>query len=143
MTPRDVWVSDVVAVRPSAIAGDGLFAVEDLPMGTLVLRLGGRVVTTAELERLLAVPDGPYVDTITVGDDAHLVLPSGSPAHYGNHSCDPNLALSGRLEIVTRRPVAAGEELTIDYATLSGAPGFSMPCTCGSACCRGVITSGT
>ena len=36
-----------------------------------------------------------------------------------NHACDPNTWLDG-LDLVARRHVAAGEELTVDYATFSG-----------------------
>ena len=61
----------------------------------IVSRLGGRLVTGKQLHQIFIHaaerPDHPYVDTITVGEDLHLVLPPGQPNHYGNHSCDPNL----------------------------------------------------
>jgi hypothetical protein len=41
---------------------------------------------------------------------------------------------------VARRDIAAGEELTNDYATSTRQPGFAMACSCGSARCRGTIT---
>jgi hypothetical protein len=47
----------------------------------------------------------------------------------------------GPYEIAARRPIRAGDELTVDYATHSGAAGFRMPCRCGSAGCRGEVTS--
>jgi len=37
------------------------------------------------------------------------------------------------------RDIAAGEELTIDYALFLGNPGFAMDCRCGTAACRGVV----
>jgi hypothetical protein len=43
--------------------------------------------------------------------------------------------------VVARRDIRAGEELTVDYATSSGAPGFRMTCTCGSPICRNEISS--
>jgi hypothetical protein len=140
----DVWVADPVRVGRSAIEGDGLFATADLPAGTPVARLGGRLVTTAELARLIATADAdpaePYVDSVTVAEDAHLVLPPGTMVHAGNHACDPNLWLDGPDTLVTRRPVAAGEELTVDYATLSGAGGLELTCRCGGPACRGRVT---
>ncbi|HET6950450.1 MAG TPA: SET domain-containing protein [Acidimicrobiales bacterium] len=143
--PREVWVSAAVRVGPSSIAGQGLFATADLAAGARVLGLGGRLVTTAELARLVAEADAdpaaPYVDTITVDDDANLVLPPGTPAHAMNHSCDPNVWLSHRYDLVTRRAVPAGVELTVDYATISGAPGLDLACRCGSAACRGRVSS--
>lgn len=144
--PAAVWVHDGLRVGPSAIAGDGLFAAADLPAGTVVLRLGGQVVPTAELDRRIAAADAdpaaPYVDTVALGPDAHLVLPPGTAAHCGNHSCDPTLAPAGPYELATRRAVAAGTELTVDYARLSG-PGFTLACSCGAAGCRGTITGET
>jgi uncharacterized protein len=42
---------------------------------------------------------------------------------------------------VARRPIAAGEELTIDYALFTASPDWSLsPCRCGLACCRQMIT---
>lgn len=140
MPPRTPWVHEAVVVDDSAIAGLGLFARRALRVGTVVIRVGGRLVGTDELRRLIE-SSGHYVDTLTVLEDVHLVLPAGSTVHYGNHSCDPNLWHVGPYEIATRRPVHAGEELTVDYATQTGAPGFSMPCRCGAAACRGEVRS--
>jgi len=46
----DCWLHPEVEVRPSPIAGDGLFARAPIQAGTAVSRLGGRVVTWPELE---------------------------------------------------------------------------------------------
>ena len=71
------------------------------------------------------------MDTLSIYEDAHLVLPPGTLIHFGNHSCDPNMWHVGPFEIATRRAVDVGEELTIDYGTPSGVAGFSMACSCG------------
>lgn len=143
--PTTVWADDRVVVRSSSIEGRGLFAAEDVREGTVVLRLGGRLVTSVELAELIANancdPDASYVDTITVLEDAHLVLPPATPAHFGNHSCDPNLWHLGFYELTARRNILAAEELTLDYAAGSGAEGFTMTCNCGSGLCRGRVTS--
>ena len=49
--------------------------------------------------------DGAYVDTIAVGDDLHLVLPSDTTAHFGNHACEPSMWPQGAYEFATMRPV--------------------------------------
>jgi hypothetical protein len=143
--PTEVWVHRAMVAGASVIAGRGLFTTVDLTEGDLVYRLGGRIVTTAELAALIvesdADPDRPYVDTITVHNDAHLVMPSGTLVHFANHSCDPNLWHDGPYDVRVRRDIAAGEELTIDYGTNSGAPGFEMICACGAPSCRHRVTS--
>lgn len=143
--PQEPWIDSRLVVRESLIEGSGLFFAEDVPAGTVLIRLGGKLVTSEELEDLIATadadPSAPYIDTITVYEDAHLVLPSGSAIHFGNHSCDPSLWHIGAFELATRRDASAGDEATIDYGTQSGADGFVMTCCCGSANCRGLITS--
>jgi hypothetical protein len=143
--PADVWIHPALRIAPSAIAGQGLVLAEDVAAGAVLLRLGGRLVDSERLAQLIAAanadPTVPYVDTITVDEDSHLVLPSGSPAHFGNHSCDPNTWHVGPYTLAARRVMGAGDEVTIDYGTSSGASGFRMACTCRSALCRGVVTS--
>jgi uncharacterized protein len=56
-----------------------------------------------------------------------------------NHSCEPNVGIQGQIVFVAMRDVAAGEELSIDYATIDhDTP--PMECRCGTAGCRGVVT---
>jgi SET domain-containing protein len=135
----DCWLHPDVVVGPSPIAGRGLFATAPIAAGTVVSRLGGRLVSTGRLRELLATAE-EYVDTIAVAGDLHLVLPPRRPNGYGNHGCEPNLWWVGPYELAARRDIAAGEELTNDYATSTGEPDFGMPCSCGSALCRGRVT---
>lgn len=141
----DVWLDERLAPARSSIEGQGLFFTADIPAGTKVITLGGRLVSTDELQHLIAEsdadPESPFIDTITVYTDSHLVLPPKTAVHFGNHSCDPNLWHVGPFAVATRRDVEAGEEATIDYGTQSGAPGFAMECRCGTRRCRGLVTS--
>jgi uncharacterized protein len=143
--PVALWTHPPVVARPSGIEGRGLFATEELAADVIVLRLSGRLVSSDELARLIehanADPSHPYVDTLTIDEGTHLVLPPDSLLHFGNHSCDPTMWHVGPYEIATRRIVRTGEELTIDYGTQSGAAGFSMTCRCGAALCRSVVSS--
>ena len=138
------WLHPAVSVGPSPIQGVGLFARDNLSAGTVISRLGGRPVSTAELRDLLARASSSsassYVDTIQVGPDLHLVLPPDTPNGKGNHSCDPNLWWADPYALEARRDIAAGEELTNDYATSTRSPSFVMACSCGSALCRGTVT---
>lgn len=143
--PADVWIDHRLMVRPSDIEGCGLFATEDIAAETVLIRLGGRLVSSVKLAAILARanadPRAPYVDTITVYEDAHLIIPPGRKVHFGNHSCDPNAWHVGPYEIAARRDIRASEEVAVDYGTTSGIPGFSMPCNCQSVLCRHEITS--
>ncbi|AGZ40456.1 SET domain-containing protein [Actinoplanes friuliensis] len=136
----DCWLHSGVEVRDSPIEGRGLFARRPIPAGTVVSRLGGRLVSGPELQRLIEDPDQPYVDTITVSATQHLVLPPRRANGYGNHSCDPNLWWSGPYTLTARHDLSPGVELTNDYGTSTADPAYRMICRCGSALCRGVVT---
>jgi hypothetical protein len=56
-----------------------------------------------------------------------------------NHSCDPNLGWVDHTTLVAIRDVAAGEELTIDYATVIADTAFLLVCHCETYRCRQVI----
>src|SRR5262249_27289046 len=55
-----------------------------------------------------------------------------------DHSCDPSAWLDG-LDVVARRALAAGDAITLDYATFSGPWLKEFACSCGSRECRRVI----
>jgi hypothetical protein len=63
-----------------------------------------------------------------------------------NHSCEPNCgvrenpAVDG-FDFIARRPIAAGEEITFDYATRNYIIEYFPPrCLCGADGCRGTVT---
>jgi uncharacterized protein len=56
-----------------------------------------------------------------------------------NHSCEPNVGFAGNIVLVAMRDVAAGEELTTDYALFDDADD-PMACNCGTPSCRGTIS---
>jgi D-alanine-D-alanine ligase len=74
-------------------------------------------------------------------NDEVLVTWSSDPGQWSpiNHSCDPNAWIEG-LDLVARRPIEAGEEITIEYATFIAGTGDSFDCRCGEDDCRGTIT---
>jgi uncharacterized protein len=140
----DCWLHPGVEVRASPISGQGLFARQPIQAGAIVSRLGGRLVSSSELRALFAAavedPQRPYIDTITVADDVHLVLPPKRPNGCGNHSCDPNLWWIDAYTLAARRHIQPGDELTNDYATSTGVAEFAMDCACGTALCRRTVT---
>jgi uncharacterized protein len=134
----ECWLHPDVEVGPSDVAGRGLFATADLPAGTFVSRLGGTLVDTAELRRLLATSTS-YVDSIVVDDGVHLLLAPGSANRFGNHACDPNLGWVDAYSLATLQDVPAGAELLQDYATSTVEPDFVLRCHCHSYRCRQMV----
>jgi hypothetical protein len=125
-----------VVYRPSRIDGLGLFAGRTLPEGSEVVVYGGRVVKNNELAALVSY------SCIAIDESQSLLQASDDPARLLNHSCDPNLRLAERITAIASRDIAADEELTLDYATLSVPGSWRLDCRCGSAKCRGKISGG-
>ncbi|HUE77905.1 MAG TPA: SET domain-containing protein-lysine N-methyltransferase [Longimicrobiales bacterium] len=114
----------------------------------------------AEGERIAAFEERPHVlvtrsHVETTWDEPHLtwfrryawpltdevwVTWASDPEQWRpvNHSCDPSAWLEG-LDVVARRDIADGEEITLDYATFCNEVMPPFECHCGSAECRGVI----
>jgi len=63
---------------------------------------------------------------------------SADPMRYTNHSCRPNARLDirqGRVEFYSLRPIAVGEEITVDYGETHHQG--RLACRCGAAGCIG------
>jgi hypothetical protein len=69
------------------------------------------------------------------------VIRTEAPGAFGpvNHSCEPNLGWSDDVTLTAARDIAAGEELTCDYATGSADPDLVLMCHCETYRCRQVI----
>jgi len=72
--------------------------------------------------------------------DEVFVSWSPDPEHWKpiNHSCDPNAWVEG-LDMVARRDICAGEEITMDYATFYNEKMDDFVCHCGADECRGIV----
>lgn len=144
MKPGDVlipWVDPRLTAQPSLLGGRGLFADAPILAGEALLRWGGVVYTLADLRAGKANPE-----TIAVLDrDLYLADPADAvleDEYFLNHSCDPNSWMLDAVTLAARRPIAAGEEITADYALWLYEQDWSLdPCRCGSPLCRGRVTS--
>ena len=126
--------------RPTVIphTGYGSVSLEPIAAGEVVAAFGGRCITSDEFDLLPASQQGRSLQI-----DEHLYIagaPEPEPADFINHSCEPNCALSGNVILVAARVIAAGEELTYDYATSDGSDYDEFECACGTALCRGKIS---
>ena len=123
----------------SGISGRGLHAAEPISAGEVVAVKGGHIVTTQTLREL---PDPLPNSEIQIADGLHLVALTRSEYEpvmlFINHSCDPNVGFGGNTVLVAMRDVAAGEELTTDYAPFDDYDG-QMTCNCGTSSCRRTV----
>lgn len=80
--------------------------------------------------------------------DPRLVNGKKDFGHYTNHSCNPNAFASiidkdcktPYIEIISRREIKKGEEVTIDYASFEYETVVDgLQCNCGQKRCRGKI----
>lgn len=124
--------------------GNALYARRAISAGEVILPLEMRPHTLVsissvqqtwepEQQQLFARHAYPLSDEV-------WVMPSDNPAEWTpiNHSCDPNAWWSG-LDIVARRPISEGEEITLDYATFHNELMPEFACTCQTPNCRKII----
>lgn len=126
--------------RPSGIQGRGLIAVAPIAQDEIVAIKGGHLVDTAALD---ALPERLRNSDVQVADGFHLVALDDAEYEpvmlFINHSCEPNVGFAGNIVLVAMRDVAAGEELTTDYALFDDADD-PMTCHCGTPSCRHTIS---
>ena len=125
--------------RPSEIAGHGLVAVASIAKDELVAIKGGHIVDTPTLRSL---PERLRNSDVQIADGFHLVALEEDEYEpvmlFINHSCEPNVGFAGNIVLVAMRDIAAGEELTTDYALFDDHD-EAMECRCGTPSCRGTI----
>jgi len=131
-------------MRGNGIAGYGIVATRAIAKGEVLFRgeqRAQRIVTRRhvantwnaadrELFRHYAVPVSDEV-YVMWDEDPNLWAPQ-------NHSCDANTSYVG-LDVLARRDIAVGEELTLDYAELLNEEGADFDCRCGAPNCRGHV----
>jgi SET domain-containing protein len=117
----------------------GVFATEFIPARRKVIEYTGEKISRRETKRRADAREFTYLFTL----DPYWTIDGavgGSGAEYINHSCDPNLTskiIKGHILYVSLREIEPGEELTIDYRFDKKVE--RVPCTCGTAKCRGTI----
>ena len=141
----------LVEVRPSPVAGRGVFALRRIRKGTLLLEYTGERISRAEADR--------RYDDEAAGPDSHVLLfaldrrtvldgaVGGSDARFINHSCEPNCEAvieDGRIVFRALRTIQPDEELGYDYRLEKPGPRTRevealYPCRCGASSCRGTL----
>ena len=139
VTPPAPWV-----LRFDQVRGYGMFAARHITAGEIIEPYEDQphmLVTRSHVERHWdAERRGVFARyAYPVGDDVYVTW-SDDPDSWKpiNHSCDPNAWLDG-LNVVARHAIAAGDEITIDYATFCNEVMADFECSCDSPECRGII----
>ena len=135
MKKVQVWVGK------SRIAGNGLYAGQDITKGTTILRYSGTKISKEKSARELAKGNA-YICYFNDRYDLDGKTLKNK-ARYINHSCDPNCELqrtSRAIWVVALRDIREGEELTHRYDYAYDPEGYrDFPCCCGSNNCVGYI----
>lgn len=136
--PADPQEFKVVA-RPSSVDGYGAFADEKIPPKRKIGEIRGEAISVREARRRAKALERIVIIEVSErrANDA-----SASPdqLRFANHSCSANASLrirQGRVEIYSVRPLAAGDEITLDYGETHH--NGRLACRCGSSRCRGAL----
>jgi hypothetical protein len=127
--------------------GYGVYAAADISEGELIFQHEAKrtfIASRSFVEAQLQTPDADVYRSYAYPISRQLYATwSDDPKDWLpiNHSCDPSAWLHG-LDVVARRDMRGGVEVTLDYATFTSAMAKPFDCACGAATCRGVVRGG-
>jgi hypothetical protein len=122
-----------VEVREAGTKGLGVYARRSFAKDEFIFRRRhARVVAAGDIPALTGWERDHLCE---LGFDRFAVL--APPGCYLNHSCDPSAMRHG-AEVFAWRPIAHGEEITIDYR-LNAFDGSSWRCDCRADNCTGTV----
>ena len=136
---RPAYQKFAVEVRPSAIDGQGAFALEPIPPRLKIGEIRGESITVAQAR--IRATRSERIMIVELSDKKAIDFSkSADPMRYTNHSCKPNARLvirNGRVEFYAGRSIAGGEEITVDYGETHHEG--KLRCQCGAPGCRGAL----
>ncbi|MDD5454042.1 MAG: SET domain-containing protein [Candidatus Ratteibacteria bacterium] len=128
-----------IILKRSSVAGFGLFASKDIPIGTVIWKYGNvRVYTKEQYDKFSERYKAILRHFCYEGSNETLVYCTDN-SKYFNHSCDPNTMSIDTEKDITIKDVFAGEELTYDYGYWYLKWNDAFMCHCGSDDCRRYI----
>ncbi|MDD4161886.1 MAG: SET domain-containing protein [Methanothrix sp.] len=127
----------------SYIDGEGIFAGELIPKGTLVFYYSSNDVYVSKKEfQCLSNSKKQQIYKFGVEDEyGRWIITDGD----ANHSCDANILsmfVDGLYCDIAVKDIQIGEEITIDYGLFYSSFPWKMTCRCNSCNCRGIVGSG-
>lgn len=118
---------DRFAIRQfSDPVGEGVVSLTDVAEGDIVFAFTGVVVAA------------PTIFSLQVSPEMHI----HDPYFMGKvlHHCDPNCTVDMSARVfIARRPIRAGDPITMDYGQTEERLHRAFDCHCGAANCRGRI----
>jgi SET domain-containing protein len=145
--PSDSKDGRRIQVRRSGVHGKGVFALQAIAEGELIIEYKGQIISWPEaLRRHPHDPSQPNHTFYFHIDDQHVIdaAVGGNAARWINHACEPNCRADetdGRVFIHAARDLQPGEELFYDYGLIIDeryTPKLKKEyeCRCGSPSCR-------
>ena len=124
-------------VRPSRIDGQGVFAAQSIAAARKIGEIRGESISV-DTARIRATRSERIMLIELSARRAIDFGRSTDPMRYTNHSCRPNSRLDirqGRVEFYALRPIAPGEEITVNYGPTHH--DGKLACRCGAPGCAG------
>src|ERR1019366_7458983 len=111
----------MLEVRQTAEMGRGVFALEPIAHGTLLVACQGWLAASDALE--------DDCQRMPVGPDLWLCSTGANLDDCINHSCDPNAGfVTGEPVLYALRDIAAAEQIVWDYSTSIAELGWKLEC---------------
>jgi len=140
----------LIQTRRSGVHGKGVFAVQDIPKGEVIIEYIGEIISWKKAQRRHPHdPKDPNHTFYFHVDDKHVIdaKVGGNSSRWINHACDPNCEadeVDGRVFIKSLRKIKTGEELNYDYGLIIDeryTPKLKAeyPCWCNAKKCRGTL----
>ena len=135
-----------VCIGPSIIHRNGLFAIDNIKPGEIVIEYVGEMITNKIADyREIEYNERGFGDCYMFRFDADNIIDAtkyGNLARFINHCCEPNCKaqcneINGKKHILllAKRFIKSGEEITYDYNF--EVESEKIQCRCGAQNCRG------
>lgn len=133
------YLSPLAETRSAPGTNLGTFAIAPIDTGAIVVSFGG---TQMNRNAFNSHPNERRMRSLQIELDSFLLGPEErQQGDAVNHSCDPNCGMGNATQLVAMRDIAAGEEITFDYAMSDASDYDEFTCICATPQCRRNITS--